>query len=101
MPLMLRNLLLVTGTVGFFVCVLLFIYYPAVPRSVLGWLALVFVGLPVWFFLEWLGNRALGMRFLTQFSSPVRIIVALPFVIALGALCIFLVQFVQKLVSLT
>lgn len=98
---MLRNLILVTGTIGLFVCALLFIYYPTVPRSVLGWLALAFVGLPVWFFLEWLGKVVLGMPFFAQLSSPARILVAIPFVIALGVLGIFLVQVVQKLVSLT
>ena len=80
---------------------MLFIYYPAVPRSVLGWLALVFVGLPVWFFLEWLGNRVLGMRFFSQLSSSLRIVIAIPFVIALAVVGILLVQFVQKLVSFT
>jgi len=101
MTLKLRKLIFLAGIIGFFVCTLLFIYYPAAPRSLLGWLTLICVGLPVWFFLEWLGERVLGMNFFTKLSSSMRVIIAVPLVIVLMVVCAFLVQLVQKLVSIT
>jgi hypothetical protein len=97
----LRNLLLIAGVIGFIICYLLYIYYPAFPRSFLGWLVIIFIGIPVWLFLEWIGERMFGMQFFNKLSSPMRVIIAIPFFIALVAVAAFLVQLVQKLMSIT
>jgi hypothetical protein len=101
MPSKLRNLLLIAGVIGFIVCYLLYIYYPAVPRSFLGGLVLIFIGIPVWFFLEWIGERMFEMQFFNKLSSTMRVIVAIPFFIAFVAVAAFIVQLVQKLMSIT
>lgn len=95
----LRNVLSILGIAGFLLCALLFIYYPAVPRSVLGWLALVILGLPVWLLFEWLGEVVLGSRLFARKSSVVRIALAVPVVAALMGLGIVLAGFVQRVVS--
>ena len=92
------RILSVLGVAGLLVCTLLFIYFPAVPRTVLGWVALVFLGLPVWFLLEWLGEMALGGRFMSRKSSAARIAIAVPVVAALIVLAIVLVGLVQRVI---
>ncbi len=97
----LRSAFSLLGAVGIFICLLLFLYFPAVPKSFLGWAALIFVGLPIWFFLEWLGWVVLGSRFFSQLPRWARIVVAVPVVAALMVLAAFLGQFVQRLVLST
>jgi hypothetical protein len=94
----LRSALSLLGLAGMLVCALLFIYFPAVPKSALGWLALVFLGLPVWFLLEWLGEVVLGSRFFARKSSAVRVVLAVPVVAALMVLAVVLVGLVQKII---
>lgn len=83
------------GLAAVLLCGLLYLYFPAVPRSLLGWVVLVGVGLPVWAFLEWLGEAVLGSRFFANRSSGFRILVGVPVVvvlIAIAAVCVRLVQ---------
>ena len=95
----LRSSLAALGVVGFLVCALLVIYFPAVPKSALGWLALVFLGSPVWLFLEWLGEVALRSRYFAGKSSAVRIVLAVPVVAVLMVIAVLLIGFVQRVVS--
>ena len=94
----LRNLLVAAGVLAFVLGALLYLYFPAVPRSVLGWVALVVLGLPVWVFLEWLGEAVLGSRFFTRRSSGLRILLGVPAVIAVAAIAMVLIWFVQGVV---
>ena len=94
----LRSTLSLLGVFGLLVCALLFAYFPAVPKSLLGWVALLLVGLPVWFVLEWLGTAVLGSQFFARLSRPMRILLAVPTLAAIMVLAVVLAQFVQRLV---
>lgn len=94
----LRSSLLLLGLVGLVACALLFAYFPAVPRSLLGWVALFLVGLPSWFALEWVGTTVLGSQFFARLSRPMRILLAVPAVAAIMVLAVIVVRFVQRLV---
>ena len=91
----LRHVLLALGIVVFLLCGLLFLGFPVVPTSFMGWVALVTLGIPTWFFLEWLGEQVLGSAFFSRRSPAVRILLAVPAVIALVAVGSVLVWVVQ------
>jgi hypothetical protein len=85
--------------VGLLACALLFVYFPAVPKSLLGWVALFLVGLPSWFALEWVGTAVLGSQFFARLSRPMRILLAVPALAAIMVLAVVIAQFVQRLVG--
>jgi len=95
----LRSSLLLLGLVGLLAFALLFVYFPAVPKSLLGWVALFLVGLPSWFALEWLGTTVLGSQFFARLSRPMRILLAVPALAAIMVLAVVVAQFVQRLVG--
>ena len=95
----LRNTLLLLGLVGLLTCSLLFAYFPAVPKSLLGWVALFLVGLPAWFALEWVGTTVLGSQFFARLSRPMRILLAVPVLAAIMVLAVVVGQFAQRLVG--
>ena len=94
----LRTSLSLLGLVGLVASALLFAYFPAVPRSFLGWVALFLVGLPTWFALEWVGTTVLGSQFFARLSRPMRILLAVPALAAIMVLAVVVGQFVQRLV---
>lgn len=94
----LRRSLTFFGVASVFVCALLFVYFPAVPRSFLGWTTLVLVGLPAWFFLEWLGGAVLKSQFFSHLSSTLRVLIAIPAFILLMIVAVFLIKLVQQLI---
>jgi hypothetical protein len=79
--------------------VLLSLYFPTVPDTVLGWVALFVIGLPTWFFLEWLGTVVLGAKVIARLSSPARIAIGVPLVIALAIVGVFLIRFGQWVIA--
>jgi hypothetical protein len=91
----LRPLLTAIGLCTLVLCGLLYFYAPAVPHSVTGWMALVALGLPVWFLVEWLGERTLGSSFFSRRSSTARILLGVPVAIALMVVAVLLVRLVQ------
>ena len=91
-----KRFLACAGLGAFLVCYLLIALYPAMPRSALGWAAFVFIGLPLWVFLEWSGEFILGSRFFSRMSSTARILTAVPAVIALTFIAIVLAKFLQR-----
>lgn len=95
----LRSSLSLLVLVGLVACALVVVYFPAVPKSLLGWLALFLVGLPVWFALEWMGTTALGSQFFSRLSRPMRILFAVPALAAVMVLAVVVGQFVQRLVA--
>jgi hypothetical protein len=99
MKLNLRSSLSLFGIAAVFVCALLLAYFPAVPKSFLGWAALVFAGLPVWFFLEWLGEAVLQSQFFSRLPSIWRVLIAIPVVILLMAFASLLIKWVQQLIA--
>ena len=95
----LRSTLSLLGLVGLLACALLFAYFPAVPKSLLGWVALFLLGLPAWFALEWVGTTVLGSQFFTRLSPPMRILLAVPAFAAIMVLAVVVVRFVQRVVG--
>ena len=67
------------------------------PATLSGWLMLIVLGLPIWFFLEWLGEKVLGAPFFTKLSSPARVAIGVPVFVALCALAFVLVGLVRHL----
>ena len=65
-------------------CVLLYLYHPLRPRSLLGWVALFVIGIPSWALIEWVGSVALEAPLFRRLSSFGRIALAVPVVIALS-----------------
>ena len=99
MKMNLRSLLSLFGIAAVLVCALLFIYFPAIPKSILGWATLVFVGVPVWFFLEWLGSAVFQLKFFSRLSSTLRVLIAIPILILLMVVAVFLIKLVQRLID--
>ncbi len=95
----LRSSLLLLGLVGLLPCALLIAYFPAVPKSLLGWVALFLVGLPSWFALEWVGSTVLGAQFFARLSRPMRILLGVPTLAAIMVLAVVVAQYVQRLVG--
>jgi len=75
---------------------LLWLYYPAIPRSVLGWVLLIVIGIPTWFFLEWLGGWVLGSDFLSRVGRIARIAMAVPILIVLLFVAAYIVHLGQR-----
>ena len=94
----LRSSLSLLGLVGLLACALLFAYFPAVLKSLLGWVALFLVGLSSWFALGWVGTTVLGSQFFARLSRPMRILLAVPALAAIMVLAVVVGQFVQRLV---
>jgi hypothetical protein len=67
---------------GIIVIPILFVS-PAFPNSILGFVILIVLSWPAIFFLEWLGDTVLSNYFFQRLSSPKRILIAIPVVIAL------------------
>lgn len=99
MPLILRTFFILLGLVSVLVCALLFIYFPAVPQSFLGWTALLVVGFPAWFALEWLGTTVLESQFFARLSRPIRILLAVPAFATVMVLAVVVIQLVQRVVG--
>ncbi|MBI3100200.1 MAG: hypothetical protein HYY98_01375 [Burkholderiales bacterium] len=76
-----RTALAFLGILLALVCFALFVYYPAFPKSVAGWLGLLFIGVPLIFFFEWLGNITLGVSFFNRLPSAGRVALGVPIVI--------------------
>lgn len=97
----LRKLLAVVCMLGVIVCSLIFIYFPAVPSSTLGWAALIFVGIPGWLFLEWLGEVIFELRVFSRLSSAARVGLAIPVMIILMIASALLIRSIQSLIGHT
>ncbi len=76
----------------------LIIAFGIFPRSVLGWLALLIVGIPAWVVLEWSGEAASRMPFFQRLSSPTRILIGIPFGIAFIVMALLVALFLQNIV---
>ncbi|HKE96975.1 MAG TPA: hypothetical protein VKB34_21890 [Povalibacter sp.] len=79
----------------FVVGALLWIYYPAVPKSLLGWILLILLGIPTWMLLEWLGDRVFGAQLFARLGRTSRIALAVPIAILLLLLAAYLVHLGQ------
>lgn len=68
----------------------LFAYYPAFPKSIRGWSALIFVGLPLLFLFEWIGEKTLGSDFFGRLPGWARIVLGVPVFVLLMMLVLWL-----------
>ncbi len=72
------------------------------PRTVPGWIALFFLGIPAWLLIERMGKLILHSKFFGNLNSTARILLGVPTMIILigGAYTIvLLVQFTIDLVG--
>jgi hypothetical protein len=78
---------------------LVWIFYPDIPESILGWIALFLIGIPAWLFIEWFGEKVLGSQFIKNSSNGVRILLGIPLVLIVATVAIFVIGFVQKIIQ--
>jgi len=93
------NMFGVLAFIGFIAIFLVMDFYPEIPRTGFGWLALFLLGLPAWLFLDWLGALVLGSDFFKKRSSSFRIVVGVPTVILLSGIAFVVVVFVNNFVG--
>jgi putative effector of murein hydrolase LrgA (UPF0299 family) len=55
--------------VALVVAMLLWLYYPTIPGSVIGWVLLFVIGIPTWFLLEWLGTCIVGAQLFSRMDG--------------------------------
>ena len=82
-----------------FVAILLWMYHPTLPSSVLGWVLLFVIGIPTWFLLEWLGQRILEARFFSRMERATRIAVAVPILILFIILAAYIIHLGQRAIA--
>jgi len=94
-----NRILSILGIVVFCAAFLAWTFYPEIPSSVLGWGALIIIGIPSYLFLEWLGETVLGSQFFKNRSSFTRVILGVPVALILIAVALFVVGFVQQSIN--
>lgn len=94
-----RTFLTSLGIVAALMCYSLFVYYPAFPRSIVGWLALLFVGAPLLFLFEWLGEKTLGSEFFNRLSGVTRIAIGVPVFVFLMVVVLWLASNAASLIN--
>ncbi|MCO7223514.1 hypothetical protein [Pleionea sp. CnH1-48] len=82
------------------VLVLVVTFYPSVPRTPMGWLALFLFGIPAWILLEMLGDFVLGSSFYKNLSSFARILLTIPAVVFLCGVALVIIGVVRRYVFL-
>ena len=70
------------------------------PHSVGGWAVLIGLGVPVVLLIEAFGEEALRPSLFDRWSSPMRIVVAVPLVLAILAVTLALVWGVRSLIAI-
>ncbi len=78
---------------------LLWIYYPVVPKTVLGWVLLFAIGIPSWLFLEWLADRVLGARVFSRMGRASRIALGVPVMIILMIVAALVISLGRRAIS--
>jgi len=84
---------------GVVMCWALFMFLPVIPSSLAGWLALVFVGLPLLFGGELLGTWVLDRPFLKKWPTVARLLYGVVAVLALVAVLLPAFIFTQRLIA--
>jgi hypothetical protein len=94
-----RTILSFLGLAAALICYALFVYYPAIPRTIVGWLGLLFVGVPLLFLFEWLGEKTLGSPFFSRLPSAARIALGVPVFIILMVVVIWLASIASSFIA--
>jgi membrane protease YdiL (CAAX protease family) len=74
---------------------LLALYFPAIPKNWAGWVVLIGLGLPVWFGIEWFGEKVIQALKFRQMSSGMRILLGVPVMAALCVGAAYVIRYVQ------
>jgi hypothetical protein len=85
--------------IGALMCWALFMFFPAVPSSLAGWFALVFVGLPLLIAVELLGTWTLSRPFLKKWPTVARLLYGVVALLALIAVLTPALIFTQSLIA--
>ena len=81
------------------VAMLLWLYYPAIPRTILGWVLLFVIGIPTWFLLEWLGGRIVGAQFFSRMGRAARIALAVPVLVLFLIIAAYIIHLGQRAIA--
>ena len=81
------------------VAMLLWLYYPVIPRSVLGWVLLFVIGIPTWFLLEWVGGRLLGAKFFSGMGRAARIALVVPVLLLFIVIAGYVIHLGQRAIA--
>jgi hypothetical protein len=84
---------------AFIAAYLAWTFYPEIPTSFMGWIALIVIGIPAYLFIEWLGESTLGSSFFKNKSSFTRIILGVPVAIVLVGVALIVFVFVRQLIN--
>ena len=95
----LRVTAFVFGLGGLVALYVLFHFYPAVPKSVAGWIAVLFVAFPFLAALEWVGGVMFGRELLADFSSPIRVLLGAVMLLALLAVILPIAVLIAGLIN--
>ncbi|WP_133178436.1 hypothetical protein [Shewanella decolorationis] len=94
-----NRMLSILGIVAFCAVFLAWTFYPEIPSSVLGWGALIIIGIPAYLFLEWLGETVLGSQVFKNRSSFTRILLGVPVALILIVVALFVIGLVQHAIN--
>ncbi len=81
------------------VAMLLWMYYPIIPQSVLGWVLIFVIGIPTWLLLERLGERIVAAHFFSRMGRAARIALAVPILILLLIIAGYVIHLGQRAIS--
>ena len=94
-----RRVLVVVSGVVLLLATQLWIFVPSFPRSALGWVVLVVLGLPVSLLIEWLGEESLSAKFWTRRSAATRLLLGVPAVLVLMGVSLALIWGVRWMIA--
>jgi hypothetical protein len=97
--LMFRVIAWIIGLGGFAAIYVLANFYPAFPKSTLGWLAVFFIAFPVLMGLEFLGDVIFGARYWARRSSAARISLGVLVTLGLKAVTAPVLVFIARLIN--
>ena len=95
----LRSLALIVGIGGLAVVYALVNFYPAFPKSMLGWLAVFLVGMPFLIGLEFVGDLIFGAKHWTKCSAPTRVSLGVVIVVILLIATAPIIMFIAGLIN--
>ena len=81
------------------VAMVLWLYYPVIPRGVLGWVLLLVIGIPTWFLFEWLGGRILEAQFFSRMGRAARIALAIPVLSLFLIIAAYIIHLGQRAIA--
>lgn len=93
------RMLSILGIIVFCAAFLTWTFYPKIPSSVLGWGALIIIGIPAFLFIEWLGETVLGSQFFKNGSGFIRVLLGVPIALILLGVAWFVIDFVQQSIN--